>query len=71
MSGFPPKRDIDFTIDLVPGAVPVSKDPYRMSTPELVELKMQLHELIDKKYISPSVSPWENQCYLSRRRMGL
>ena len=38
----PPKRDIDFTIELVPGAAPVSKTPYRMSTPEMLELKMQL-----------------------------
>ena len=36
----PPKRDIDFTIELVPGAAPVSKTPYRMSTPEILELKM-------------------------------
>jgi hypothetical protein len=33
--GFPPKREIDFSIDLVPGASLVSKTPYRMSTPEL------------------------------------
>ena len=38
----PPKRDIDFTIELVPGAALVSKTPYRMSTPEMLELKMQL-----------------------------
>ena len=31
--GLPPKRDINFTIELVPGAAPVSKTPYRMSTP--------------------------------------
>ena len=54
----PPKRDIDFTIDLVPGAAPVSKTPYRMSTPESLELKMQLQELLQKNYIKPSVSPW-------------
>ena len=56
--GLPPKRDIDFTIELVPGAAPVSKTPYRMSTPEMLELKMQLQELLEKKYIRPSVSPW-------------
>jgi hypothetical protein len=33
ISGFPPKRDIDFSINLMPGATPVSKTPYRMSTP--------------------------------------
>ena len=40
--GLPPKRDIDFTIELVPGGAPVSKTPYRKSTPEMLELKMQL-----------------------------
>ena len=56
--GLPPKRDIDFTIELVPGAAPVSKTPYRMSTPDMLELKMQLQELLEKKYIRPSLSPW-------------
>ena len=56
--GLPPKRDIDFSINLMPGATPVSKDPYRMSTPEMKELQMQLEELLKKGYIHPSVSPW-------------
>jgi hypothetical protein len=56
--GLPPRRDIDFSIELAPGAVPVSRTPYRMSTPELVELKLQLKEMMDKGYIRPSVSPW-------------
>ena len=38
--GIPPKRDIDFTIELVPGKAPVSKTPYRVSTPEMIELRM-------------------------------
>ena len=56
--GLPPKRDIDFTIELVPGVAPVSKTPYQMSTLEMLELKMQLQELLEKKYIRPSVSLW-------------
>ena len=36
----------------------VSKTPYRMRSPELLELKMQLQELLENKYIRPSVSPW-------------
>jgi hypothetical protein len=56
--GFPPKRDIDFSINMMLGATPVSKTPYRMSTPELKELQMQLEELLKKGYICPSVSPW-------------
>jgi len=56
--GLPPKRDIDFTIELIPGDALVSQAPYRMRIPELTELKMQLQEMLDKKYIRPSVSPW-------------
>jgi hypothetical protein len=55
---FPPKRDIDFSIDLVLGDTPISKTPYIMSRPELKELQMQLEELLKKGYIRPSVSPW-------------
>jgi hypothetical protein len=40
--GLPPKRDIDFSINLMPGVAPVSKTPYRMSTLELKELQLQL-----------------------------
>jgi hypothetical protein len=56
--GLPPKRDIDFSINLMPIAAPVSKAPYRMSTPELKELQPQLEEILKKGYIHPSVSPW-------------
>jgi hypothetical protein len=56
--GLPPRRDIDFSIHLMFGAAPISKTPYRMSTPELKELQMQLEELLKKGYIRPSVSPW-------------
>jgi hypothetical protein len=54
----PPRREIDFSIHLLPGSTPISKAPYRMSLPELTELKIQLQELLDKEYIRPSVSPW-------------
>ena len=40
--GFPPKRDLDFTIELISVAVPNSKYPYRMNILELNELKLQL-----------------------------
>jgi hypothetical protein len=49
--GLPPRRYIGFSIELVPRAVSVSRTPYRMSTPELVELKLQLEEMLDKCYI--------------------
>ena len=53
--GLPPKRDINFVIELVPGAALVSKTPYRMSTLEMLEMKMHLQELVEKKYIKPCV----------------
>jgi hypothetical protein len=68
--GLPPKRDLDFSIDLVPGAVPTSKVPYRMSTPELVELKVQLKEMLDKGYIRPSVSPWGAPTLFVKKKDG-
>ena len=56
--GLPPKRDIDFSINLMLGATPMSKTSYRMSTPNLKELQMQFEECLNKGYICPSVSPW-------------
>ena len=40
------------------GEAPTSKPPYRMRTPKLVELKLQLKEMLDKGYNRPSVSLW-------------
>ena len=54
----PPNKDIDFTIDLVLGATPMSKTPYMMSILVLLELEMKLQELLEKKYMRPNVSPW-------------
>jgi hypothetical protein len=54
----PLKIDLQFSIDLVPGAVPISRVPYMLSMPKLVELKMQFKEIMEKGYIRPSVSPW-------------
>ena len=57
MSGLPPQREIEFAIDVVPGATPTSITPYRMALVELKELKLQLQELLEKRFIRPSVSP--------------
>ncbi|XP_016185713.1 uncharacterized protein LOC107627391 [Arachis ipaensis] len=48
---FPPQREIEFVIELVPGAGPVSIAPYRMAPIKLVELKTQLEELLNKRFI--------------------
>eukprot|EP00253_Pinus_taeda_P026738 PITA_26738 len=68
--GLPPRRNIDFTIELVPGATPVSRAPYKMSVPKLTELKMQLQELLEKNYIRPSVSPWGAPVLFVKKKDG-
>ncbi|XP_073025165.1 uncharacterized protein [Primulina eburnea] len=54
LSGTVPDREVEFEINLVPGAAPISKAPYRMAPAELKELKEQLQELLDKRQIRPS-----------------
>jgi hypothetical protein len=52
------ERAIEFKIELQPGTAPVAKAPYKMSSVELKELKVQLQGLLDKDYIHPSTSHW-------------
>ena len=66
----PPKREIEFSIDLVLRATPISGAPYRISPPKLMELKMQLQELLDKGYIRPSVSPWGAPMLFVKKKDG-
>jgi hypothetical protein len=54
----PPDRAIEFKIELQPGAAPIYKQPCPMARNEMTELKIQLQELLDKRYIRPSNSPW-------------
>jgi hypothetical protein len=56
--GMPPDRAVEFKIELQLGTTPISKWPYPMVPNELVELKIQLQELLDKGYIRPSSFPW-------------
>ncbi|KAA3483043.1 DNA/RNA polymerases superfamily protein [Gossypium australe] len=56
--GLPPDLEVEFGIELLPGTAPVSIAPYRMALKELVELKAQIQELLDRGFIRPSVSPW-------------
>jgi hypothetical protein len=59
LPGMPPNRVIEFKIELQLGTAPVYKRPYPMTQNEMVELKTQLQELLDKGYIRPSRSPWD------------
>ncbi|KAA3484546.1 Gag-Pol polyprotein [Gossypium australe] len=58
LSRFPPVREVEFAIKLVPGTSPISIVPYRMALTELKELKAQLQELTDRGFARPSFSPW-------------
>ncbi|GKE91175.1 putative reverse transcriptase domain-containing protein [Tanacetum coccineum] len=58
LPGLPPTRQVEFKINLVPGAAPMARAPYRLAPTELQELSTQLQELFDKGFIRPSSSPW-------------
>ena len=53
----PFEKEVDLSIKILPRVAPISRAPYRMDPTELKELKIQLHELLDKWFIRPSVSP--------------
>jgi hypothetical protein len=56
--GMSSDRDIEFVIELKPETAPIYKTPFRMTTPELAELKEHIRELLEKGFIRPSSSPW-------------
>ncbi|GJX34265.1 hypothetical protein Tco_0245822 [Tanacetum coccineum] len=58
MPGFPPNQQVEFQIDLFPGAAPVARSPYRLAPFEMQELSTQLQELADKGFIRPSSLLW-------------
>ena len=70
LPGIPPEREIDFSIDLLPGTQPISVPPYRMAPAELKELKEQLKDLLEKGYIRPSTSPWGAPVLFVRKKDG-
>ena len=68
--GLPPNREVEFSINLVPGTCPVSMALYRITPVELVELKKQIEELIEKQFIRPSTSPWGAPVLLVKKKDG-
>jgi hypothetical protein len=71
LPGMPPDRDIEFVIELKPGTASINKTPFRMTTPDLAELKEHIRELLEKGFIHPSSSPWGAPVIFVRRRMVL
>ncbi|GJR26271.1 putative reverse transcriptase domain-containing protein [Tanacetum coccineum] len=68
--GLSPTRQVEFQIDLVPGAAPVARAPYRLAPSEMKELLEQLKELSDKGFIRPSSSPWGAPVLFVKKKDG-
>ncbi|KAD2805171.1 hypothetical protein E3N88_38548 [Mikania micrantha] len=70
LPGIPSDRDVEFRIDLIPGAKPIAKAPYRLAPSELQELMTQLQDLLDKGFIRPSISPWGAPVLFVKKKDG-
>ena len=68
LPGLPPRRVVDFGIELHPGTLPISMTPHRMASVELQELRVQLQELLDKGFIRLSTSPWGASVLVAKKR---
>nr|GFB16063.1 putative reverse transcriptase domain-containing protein [Tanacetum cinerariifolium] len=66
----PPPRQVELRIDLIPGATPVDRAPYRLAPFELKELSEQLKELSEKGFIRPSSSPWGAPVLFVKKKDG-
>ncbi|GJZ73253.1 putative reverse transcriptase domain-containing protein [Tanacetum coccineum] len=70
LPGLPPTRQVEFQINLVPGAASVARAPYRLASSEMKKLSEQLQELSDKGFIRPSSSPWGAPVLFIKKRDG-
>nr|GEZ70115.1 putative reverse transcriptase domain-containing protein [Tanacetum cinerariifolium] len=70
LPGLPPARQVEFQIDLVPGAAPVARASYRLAPAEMQELSTQLQELSDRGFIRPSSSPWGAPVLFVKKKDG-
>ena len=64
----PPKRVVDFGIDLHLGTSPISMTPHKMAPVELQELRVQLQELLDKGFIRQNTSPWGTPVLFAKKK---
>jgi hypothetical protein len=70
LTKLPSDRDMEFVIELMPGAGPVAKSLYRMSSDELDELKKQLKKLLEQGFVGPSASPWGSPVLFVEKKDG-
>lgn len=69
-SGLPPHRTADHRIEIIPGNTPPSRTPYRLSQPELAELRKQLIKLLEQGWIRPSISPFGAPILFVKKKNG-
>ncbi|GKB91140.1 putative reverse transcriptase domain-containing protein [Tanacetum coccineum] len=70
LPGISPTGQVEFQIDLMPGAAPVAQAPYQLAPFEMKELSDQLKELSDKGFIRPSSSPWGAPVLFVKKKDG-
>ncbi|GKD87885.1 hypothetical protein Tco_1359039 [Tanacetum coccineum] len=70
LPSLPLTRQVEFQIDLIPGAAPVARAPYRFAPSEMKELSKQLQELSNKGFIRPSTSPWGAPILFFKKKDG-
>nr|GEZ68389.1 retrotransposon protein, putative, Ty3-gypsy subclass [Tanacetum cinerariifolium] len=70
LPGLPPTRQVEFQINLIPGAATVARAPYRLAPSEMKELSDQLQELSNKGFIRPSSSPWGAPVLFVKKKDG-
>nr|GFD26402.1 putative reverse transcriptase domain-containing protein [Tanacetum cinerariifolium] len=68
--GLSSTRQVEFQINLIPGATPIARAPYRLAPSEMKELSEQLKELSDTGFIRPSSSPWGAQVLFFKKKDG-
>ena len=71
LPGIPLEREVDLSIEIVPGTTLISRAPYRMAHSKLKELRLQLQELLDKGFIRPSVSSWDAPILFVKKKDGM
>ncbi|GKF66116.1 putative reverse transcriptase domain-containing protein [Tanacetum coccineum] len=70
LPGLPPVRQVEFQIDLILGAAPVARAPYRLALSEMQELSNQLQELADRGIFRSSTSPWGSPVLFVKKKDG-
>ncbi|KAI3706791.1 hypothetical protein L6452_24762 [Arctium lappa] len=70
LPGLPPERQVEFQINLTPGAAPIAQTPYRLAPTKMKEMMSQLQELLEKGFIRPSSSPWGAPMLFVKKKDG-